>query len=131
MRVRRGTRGFTLLEIAVSLAILGIGMVACIQAFGAGLRLQDRAARQDRAVELARETMDRLIQAPASRPGSEERGDYRVSWTTRKAGEEDGIQEYDGVDKVMRYLEVDVTWGDGGGAKTYTVRTLQPMVEEE
>ena len=31
----------------------------------------------------------------------------------------------------MRYLQVDVTWGDGAGAKTFTVRTLQPVLEEE
>jgi prepilin-type N-terminal cleavage/methylation domain-containing protein len=131
MRVRRGTRGFTLLEIAVSLAILGVGMVACIQAFGGGLRLQNRAVRQDRAVELARETMDRLIADPKSRAGSEEREGYRVSWTTRKAGEEDGIEQDDSLEVVMRYLQVDVAWGDGAGAKTYTVRTLQPALVEE
>jgi len=131
MTARRGTRGFTLIEIAVSLAILGIGMVACIQAFGGGLRLQDRAARQDRAVELARETMDRLIESPKSKGGSEDRGGYRVAWTTRKAGDGDGIQQDDSLDVIMRYLQVDVTWGDGAGAKTFTVRTLQPVLEEE
>jgi prepilin-type N-terminal cleavage/methylation domain-containing protein len=131
MSARRGRRGFTLLEIAVSLAILGVGMVACIQAFGGGLRLQVRASRQDRAVELAREAMDRLIEEPMTRSGSEERGDYRVAWTTRVAGQEDGIEPDDGLDVVMRYLQVDVTWGEGAGGKTYTVRTLQPAMEEE
>lgn len=131
MKALRGSRGFTLLEIAVSLAILGIGMVACIQAFGGGLRLQDRAARQDRAVELAREAMDRLIEEPTTRSGSEDRGGYRVAWTTRKAGQDDGIKQDDGLDVVMRFLQVDVTWGEGAGAKTYTVRTLQPAVEDE
>ena len=131
MTARRTTRGFTLLEVAVSLAILGVGMVACIQAFGGGLRLQDRTARQDRAVELAREAMDRLIDDPMTRPGSEERGGYRVAWTTRKADPGDGIEQDDNLDVVMRYLQVDVTWGDGAGAKTYTVRTLQPAMADE
>jgi prepilin-type N-terminal cleavage/methylation domain-containing protein len=132
MTARRTARGFTLLEIAVSLAILGVGMVACIQAFGGGLRLQDRTSRQDRAVELAREAMDRLIEDPNTRSGSEERDRYRVAWSTRKADQDDGIQQDDGLDGVvMRYLQVDVTWGDGAGAKTYTVRTLQPVMEEE
>ena len=38
---RRG--GFTLLEIAVALAIVGMGAVTCLQLFSGSLRLQDRA----------------------------------------------------------------------------------------
>lgn len=133
MTARRRAAGFTLLEIAVSLAILGVGMVAIIQTFGGGLRLQGRAARQDRAVELARSAMDRLIEEPGTRSGSDDAGDgYRVEWTTRTANAGDGIeQDEDESDVEMRYLEVGVTWRDGAGEKTYTLRSLQPSTRDE
>lgn len=126
--MRRRARGFTLLEIAVALAILGIGVVACIQAFGGGLRLVDRTVRQDRAVQYARAKLDRLIEDPRKDKGSEDLGDgYRMSWLVRDADAGDGIEpsEDELDDTVLRYLEVDVTWQDGVGQKSYALRTLQ------
>lgn len=126
--------GFTLLEIAVSLAILGVGMVACIQAFGGGLRLVDRAVRQDRAVQYARAKMDQLIESPRKGTGSGDLGDgYRVSWLVRDADASDGVEPPEELEElVLRYVEVDVTWQDGAGEKSFALRSLQlTNIEEE
>ena len=125
--------GFTLLEIAVSLAILGIGMVACMQAFGGGLRLTDRTARQDLAVEYARAKIDDLIENPKKNKGSKDLGGgYHLSWLVRDADSGDGIEPDESItDIVMRYLEVEVTWQDGIGEKKYALRTLQPAQTDE
>jgi prepilin-type N-terminal cleavage/methylation domain-containing protein len=133
MTRRAGARGFTLLEIAVSLAILGIGMVACMQAFGGGLRLTDRTRRQDQAVEYARAKIDDLIEHPRKDKGSKDLGGgYRMSWLVRDADTGDGIEPNENVtDLVMRYLEVEVTWQDGIGEKKYALRTLQLAQTEE
>src|SRR4030095_254757 len=71
----RPRAGFTLLEIAVALAIVGIGMVACMQVFSGSLKLQDRASRQSRAVLVARVGMDELLMRPNEqlRDGCEDR----------------------------------------------------------
>ena len=61
-RARAG--GFTLLEIAVAMAIVGIGMVACMQVFSGSLQLQGRASRQTRAVMRARTEMDKIVFDP-------------------------------------------------------------------
>ena len=50
----RARAGFTLLEIAIAMAILGVGIVSVLQIFGASLRLQDRATRETAAVREAR-----------------------------------------------------------------------------
>jgi prepilin-type N-terminal cleavage/methylation domain-containing protein len=39
MRLRTRNQGFTLLEIVVAMAILGIGLVVIIELFSGGLRL--------------------------------------------------------------------------------------------
>jgi prepilin-type N-terminal cleavage/methylation domain-containing protein len=62
--VRRQPRGFTLLEVAVALAILGIGVVTVLQIFQGALRLQMRAAEQSRMVLAARQKMDGLLSEP-------------------------------------------------------------------
>ena len=61
---RTPAAGFTLLEIAVALAILGVGIVTCLQVFSGSIRLQDRATRQSRAVLHARAAMDALLFQP-------------------------------------------------------------------
>jgi general secretion pathway protein I len=135
MSVRRHA-GFTLLEIAVALAIVGIGMVACMQVFSGSLKLQDRASRQSRAVLVARVGMDELLMRPNEelRDGCEDRppgeDGFRMRRCVRKAGPEDGVEEVGEdtetpLEQVLRYLEVAVAWEDGSGEKTYTVRSMR------
>src|SRR5262245_26993711 len=131
----RSRAGFTLLEVAVALAIVGIGMVALMQVFSGSLKLQDRASRQSRAVLVARVGMDELLMRPTDllRDGCEDlpggADGYRMRKCVRKAGAEDGVEDSNDPDvqteQVLRYLEVAVAWDDGSGEKTYTVRSMR------
>ncbi len=133
----RAARGFTLLEVMVALAILGVGIVTCLQIFSGTLRLQDRASRESRAVLAARAAMDALIYAPEITDHSEERTSaegFRTRLIVRHAGAEDGVDTHDlgfVSDVGLRYLEVDVTWQDGRGMKTYTLKSLRMAPEND
>jgi len=131
------TSGFTLLEIAVALAVLGVGIVTCLQVFGGSLRLQDRASRESRAVLHARATMDALLFQPEITDHSEERTTaegFRTRVLVRHAGAEEGLEERAldfETDVGLRYLQVDVTWEDARGSKTYTLKSLRMAPENE
>jgi prepilin-type N-terminal cleavage/methylation domain-containing protein len=135
---RRGPEaGFTLLEISVALAILGVGVVTCMQIFGGSLRLQDRASRESRAVLHARAAMDALLFGGELADHTEERTTaegFKTRITVRHAGPEEGIESKD-LDfqsaRSLRYLQVDVTWQDGRGFKTYTVQSMRSADETE
>ena len=138
--MRAGARaGFTLLEIAVALAILGVGVVTCLEIFSASLRIQDRASRETRAVLAGRAAMDALLFQPEISDHSECRPSaegYKTCVEVRHAGPQDGIETDDsdmGIasDVSLRYLQVDVYWQDGNGAKTYTLKSLRAAPEDE
>jgi prepilin-type N-terminal cleavage/methylation domain-containing protein len=133
----RRTAGFTLLEIAVALAVLGVGVVTCLQMFGGSLRIQDRAMRQSRAVLHARAAMDALLFQPEVTDHTEERTTAEGLGTrilVRHAGPEEGVDkralEFQS-DFGLRYLQVDVTWQDGTGTKTYTLKSLRMAPEND
>jgi prepilin-type N-terminal cleavage/methylation domain-containing protein len=139
----RPRAGFTLLEIAVALAITGIGMVACMQIFSGSLRLQDRAARQSRAVLAARMGMDELLMRPTDDlhdgcgPCRVKVQGFQLSCCVRKAGPEDGVEAPEDTEspaeQELRFLEVAVAWQDGTRDKNYTVRSMRltPSAERE
>jgi prepilin-type N-terminal cleavage/methylation domain-containing protein len=138
--MRRAERGFTLIEIAVAVAILGVGVVTLQQIYQGSLRLQSRAARQSLAVLHARMAMDKLIAAPYVSVGGPECRDeagFRTCTTTALAGPEDGGEpnpsdlELHDSDLQLYFLEVGVTWRDGAGDKTYTLKTLRTAAEPE
>jgi len=137
MTARGRMGGFTLLEVAVALAILGVGIVSCLQIFGASLRMQDRSSRESRAVLHARAVMDALLFQPEVHDHQEERDTaegYHTRILVRHAGPEEGL-----TDKALnveseftlRYLQVDVDWQDGTGRKTYTVKSMRMAPENE
>ena len=137
-RRARSQAGFTLLEIAVALAILGIGVVTCINVFSGSLKLQDRATRQSRAVLHARATMDALLFQPEIVDHSEERttaDGFVTHILVRHATTEEGAPEPSDLDEApevtLRYVQVDVVWQDGIGQKSYTVSSMRTAPENE
>ncbi len=60
----KSTRGFTLLEVLVALAILGVAVVASIQGFAAGLRLLKLAGDHQHAMLVADQKL-REVMKPA------------------------------------------------------------------
>ena len=148
--MRRRSRGFTLIEIAVAMAILGVGVVTLQQIYQGALRLQDRASRQGRAVLHARAAMDSLL-APRTISDTPSEQTTREGFKTRilvrhataadapmlegsvgsTDGEEGEHQFGLETEQSLRYLEVEVTWSDGVGQKSYTLKSLRLASEEE
>ena len=136
--MRRGRAGgFTLLEIAVALAVLGVGVVSVLEIFGASMRLQGRAARQSRAVLHARAAMDALLFQQAIVDHTEERDTadgFHTRVEVRHADASDGLapRELDFESEYsLRFLQVDVSWQDETGTKTYTLKSLRLALEDE
>jgi len=131
--------GFTLLEVTVALAILGLTLVTMMQVISGGLTLQYKAGKLGRAVVTARALMDELVAEKELREGVEESDDGNgLRWrrTVRLATPEDGSavedselgfeQEY-----ALRFLEVVVAWSESGGEKNYTLQSLRVAPEAE
>jgi hypothetical protein len=122
--------------VGVALAILGVGLVSCLQIFSSSLRLQDSSTRRSRCILQARAAMDALLYVPELTDHTEERPTAEGCLTrilVRHAGAEEGLSEQDldlQSDMSLRYLQVDVTWQDGTGAKSYTLRSLRAAPED-
>jgi prepilin-type N-terminal cleavage/methylation domain-containing protein len=126
-------RGFTLLEVAVALAVLGVGLVTCLQIFNGSLRLQKRSSRQTVAVLHARTAMDALLFQRDIRNHVEDRPTaegFNTHIEVRRADAVDGLNESElgfqnEAEMALRYLRVVVTWQDGLGSKSYALESLR------
>ena len=131
----RRARGFTLLEVAIALAILGIGVVTVLELFSAGLRMESGAAVRSRAVVYARGLLDQTMALPDMRAGSDRgRFDDTFHWevVVRQAPEytEDANKPQHDLavksDLVMYAIEVSVLWPQSADREgVYTIRTLR------
>lgn len=54
-------KGFTLLEVVIAMAIVGLGVVALMEIFSMGLRLATASAARTEAVAYSRQVMDEFL----------------------------------------------------------------------
>jgi general secretion pathway protein I len=72
MSFRKGSRGFTLIEVVVAMAILGIGLVTIIELFGGGLRLGRTSEEYTKAVGYARMKLEEVSLTQSMEEGTQE-----------------------------------------------------------
>ena len=65
-------RGFTLIEVVVAVAILGIGLTVIMELFSGGLRLARVSEEYTKAVNHARTKMEEVMMQPALEEGTQE-----------------------------------------------------------
>jgi len=122
-----GVGGFTLLEVVVALALLGLILVTCLELLGIGLRSVKASGDVTQAVILARQKLGELsIQDPKPEVAEGVSGNYR--WTTEMAPEEQGDE---GLAVQLFKVRVRVSWAGKRGEKGVELVSLRAAVEEE
>lgn len=118
-----GQAGFTLLEVLVALAILGLAVVASIQGFAQGLRLLKLAGDHQQAVLLADRKLREVV-----RPleGREEATESQFRWERTTTVVESPELARDGVVDRWRVYEivVSVRWDRQREVRVATLRTV-------
>ncbi|MFH1148515.1 MAG: prepilin-type N-terminal cleavage/methylation domain-containing protein [Pseudomonadota bacterium] len=112
---RNPERGFTLLEVLVSVAILGIALTFLIQLFSGGLTCADRSGEYTQAILYAREKMGELTAKNDLSEGEDEgEFDSRYKWRAQVLRSK-LMDEEDYKDLPVDAYEIDlrVLWSSG------------------
>jgi len=132
----RVERGFTLIEVMVAFAILGVGLTVIIELFSGGLRLGRASVEYTKAVNYARMKMEEIAVKPSVEEGTGEgeSDDKAFRWQV-------GVKKIDllSIDKSIDYkppielfqVKVDVFWKSGSKEKSTTVESLKAVKPQE
>lgn len=126
MRRKTERGGFTLLEAIVSVAIMSIGLVAVIEAYGAAMRLSLQDEYFSTATMLASGKMEEVLKETYITPGSDD-GDFgeefeAFTWTVDIAD-----SDIEGLETIT----VTVNWSVAGRDDELTLVSAAPLNEPE
>lgn len=132
LRARPGARGFTLIEVAIAMAIVGVGVVAVLEIFTAALRTERGAGVRAKAAMQARAILEQTMTEPdpvAMQDSGELPAGYRFERKVREAPEftESNQRDLDVKSEITIFeIEVSVLWPQTADREgVYTVRTLR------
>ena len=135
MRVRGENQGFTLLEVLVAMAILGIGLVVIIELFSGGLRLGRTSEEYTKAVGYARMKLEEISMAKRLEEGIEEGEfdrEYRWQVEVKKVdllppGRETSYQP----PVALYWVRIGVLWKSGTRERTTALESYRLLKAEE
>jgi general secretion pathway protein I len=122
--------GFTLIEVLVALAIVGLALAAVAGVFSNGLVGHETAAGAEEALALAEERLASAGATASLRPGTA-KGVFagRYAWQTTVAPYDEGadikqLEPVKGVPSLYR-VAVSVAWQDGRRSRQLSLTTLR------
>jgi general secretion pathway protein I len=124
----RTEAGFTLFEVVVAIALLGLILATSFGLLGMGLRSMRAAREYTRAVLLARYKLQEISLRPPGLALADDgfEGDFR--WSTEVIPQESGTE--DGPAQLFR-LRVRVSWAAKAKEKIVEMVSLSLLVDEE
>jgi general secretion pathway protein I len=130
----RGQGGFTLVEVVVAMAILGISLVLVIELFSGGLRLGRASEEYTVAAQLARQKIEEIALYKQVQEGSEEGefdSTYRWQVEVKKIDLLPLANETDYKPPAYLYqIQVRIIWKSGSKERTTRVETFRAVKPE-
>ncbi len=124
--------GFTLLEVVVAMAIVGLGVVTLLELFSLNLRLEARSAERTEATAYGRQLMDEvLIRREINEGGGNRSSNRNGRWnlTVEPSQESDSlsVSQWD-----LEEITLDWVYGDGNGKRgvQMQMKTLRLLRKE-
>ena len=137
-REAKGARGFTLIEVVIALAILGIGLTVILELFSGGLRLARTSAEYTRAVNYARTKLEEITSQESIEEGVTEgelEAPFRWQVEVKKLDilpAERSTEYKPPVD--LFQIKVNILWNSGSKERTTgleSYRTAKPPEEKK
>jgi general secretion pathway protein I len=130
----RGQGGFTLVEVVVAMAILGISLVLVIELFSGGLRLGRASEEYTVAAQLARQKIEEIALYKQVKEGIEEGefdSTYRWQMEVKKIDLLPLANETDYKPPADLYqIQVRIIWKSGSKERTTRVETFRAVKPE-
>ncbi len=128
-------QGFTLLEVLVAMAILGVGLIVIIELFSGGLRLERTSEEYTKAVGYARMKLEEISLAKTLEEGIEEGEfdrEYRWQVEVKKVdllppGKETSYQP----PVALYWVRIDVLWKTGTRERKTALESYRLVKVEE
>jgi general secretion pathway protein I len=124
-------RGFTLIEIVVAMAILGVGLIVIIELFSGGLRLGRVSEEYTQAVGLARVKLEEIFLAEQLKEGSEQ-GEFNKDFRWQV-----GVKKVDllPVEKGLEFkppvefyqIKVNIFWKSGSKERSTEIESFRTI----
>ncbi len=120
--------GFTLLEVIIALAILGVAFALAIQLLGNGMRAARTSQEYTQAALLSRQKMAEIALA-SSQEGSVESGDFGggFRWTSEV---QPVPQDNESLPARLYQVRVRISWPGRAAEKSLDLYTLRMAVDE-
>jgi general secretion pathway protein I len=129
------TRGFTLIEVVVAMAILSVGIAVIIELFSGSLRLVKTSGEYTQAVNYARVKIEEMTVKPTVNEGIEEGefdGAYRWQVDVKRVDILPARIEIDYKPPVELFLvKVHVLWKSGAKERSTVLETYKTIKLEE
>jgi prepilin-type N-terminal cleavage/methylation domain-containing protein len=126
VRSRFGSgRGFTLLEVVVAMAIVGLGVVTLLEIFSSGLQLGARSRDRTEAVAYGRQVMDHFLARRTLAEGTEQGkiGESRWQIQVQPVTPVEGLAL--GNDWELKEITVEISAPELGRESRVELRTLR------
>jgi len=133
MKKKRSDNGFTLMEVMVAMAILGIAVTVIIELFSGGLRLARKSEDYSRAVFYGRQLLEELC-LKKEFSTLEEEGKFEGDYTWRYEIKPELLVEEDREDTFpveLYNIKVLVFWPSGDKQKTLNFETFKTLAKPE
>ncbi len=118
----RRPAGFSLVELVIAMAILGLGLVGAMRIFPVGLRASQRAQFRSRAALIAQRMLESLKLKPWEQLEEEETSQEEDGFTVVTKITRPTLEHLTDTSAV-KALEVDVQWNEEGKSRTLTLAT--------